>query len=517
MTVVRNPGWVRGSIAVATAFTVVVALSACDPYPGGGIVSTIGAVDFSNPLAIPPLADSTIDAAGNRVFDLTAQQGSTEFVAGTKTTTWGFNGNYLGPTLVAQVGEKVVVNVHNTLKEPTTVHWHGMHLPAAMDGGPHQLIAAGDTASPTWTIKQQAATLWYHPHLMGQTEHQASMGLDGLFIVQDDTEAALPLPRTYGVDDIPLVVSDVRFDAKGQFDNSVQGYIGTLGDQILVNGTLAPYLNVTTDLVRLRLLNGSTSRVYNFGFSDNRSFSMIASDGGLLEKPYETANIQLSPGERAEVVVRVVAGDSVVLRSTPPDLGTSTASAERNGGADSFDVLQLRAAATLTAEAPLPAALAPMTALAANDAVQIRSMVLNDAMINNTAMDMNRIDLVAHLNTSEVWVVSNAMALPHNFHVHDVQFQILDVSGQKPPPQLAGWKDTIYVPPGAQFRIIMRFADYADPRNPYMFHCHLLTHEDKGMMGQFVVIEPGDEALVGIASGSSRGAASAMDPGMAMP
>jgi FtsP/CotA-like multicopper oxidase with cupredoxin domain len=158
-----------------------------------------------------------------------------------------------------------------------------------------------------------------------------------------------------------------------------------------------------------------------------------------------------------------------------------------------------------------------MTALAANDVAQIRSMVLNDAMINNASMDMNRIDLVAHLDTSEVWVVSNAMALPHNFHVHDVQFQILDVSGQKPPPELAGWKDTIYVPPGAQLRIIMRFTDYADPRSPYMFHCHLLTHEDKGMMGQFVVIEPGDEALVGIAAGSTRGATAGMDFGMGMP
>jgi FtsP/CotA-like multicopper oxidase with cupredoxin domain len=352
---------------------------------------------------------------------------------------------------------------------------------------------------------------------MGQTEHQSSMGLDGLFIVQDDAEAALALPRTYGVDDIPLVVSDVRFDAEGQFDNSVQGYIGTLGDELLVNGTHAPYLDVSTDLVRLRLVNASTSRVYNFGFSDNRSFSMIASDGGLLEKPAELSKLQLSPGERAEVVVRMVAGEGVVLRSTPPDLGTSGVASERNGGADSFDVLQLRAATTLTPEAPLPETLVPMMALAANDAAQIRSMVLNDAMINNASMDLNRIDLVAHLNTSEVWVVSNAMALPHNFHIHDVQFQILDVSGQKPPPELAGWKDTVYMPPGVQFRLIMRFADYADPRSPYMFHCHLLTHEDKGMMEQFVVIEPGDEALVGIASGSSRGVAGSMDSDMAMP
>lgn len=516
MAIVRVPVWFRGSIAAATTVAVVLSLSACNPYPGGGIVSTVDAVDFNNPLVIPPLADSTIDANGNRVFNLTAQQGTSEFVAGRSTTTWGFNGNYLGPTLVAHEGENVVVTINNSLSESTTVHWHGMHLPAAMDGGPHQLIASGESASPTWTIKQQAATLWYHPHLMGQTEHQTSMGLDGLFIIQDDAEAALDLPRTYGVDDIPVVVSDVRFDAEGQFDNSVQGYIGTLGDELLVNGTHAPYLDVSTDLVRLRLLNASTSRVYDFGFSDDRAFSMIASDGGLLEEPHETSAIQLSPGERAEIVVRMVAGESTVLRSSPPDLGMSTASSELNGGADSFDVLQLRASATLTQEPLLPEILVPMTALAANDAAQIRSMVLNDAMINNTAMDMDRIDLVAHLDTSEVWVVSNAMALPHNFHVHDVQFQILDISRQKPPPELAGWKDTIYVPPGAQFRLIMRFTDYADPRNPYMFHCHLLTHEDKGMMGQFVVIEPGDEALVGIAAGSTRGATAGMDSGMGM-
>lgn len=226
-----------------------------------------------------------------------------------------------------------MVNIPNTLTEPTTVHWHGMHLPAAMDGGPHQLIAAGESASPT---------LWCHPHLMRQTEHQTSMGLDGLFIVQYDAEAALALPRTYGVDDIPVVVSDVRFDARGQFDSSVQGCIGTLGDELLVNGTHAPYLEVNTDLVRLRLLNASPSRVYDFGFSDDRAFSMIASDGGLLEEPHETSAIQLSPGERAEIVARMVAGESTVLRASPPDVGMSTASAELNGGADSFDGAQRR-------------------------------------------------------------------------------------------------------------------------------------------------------------------------------
>ena len=482
----------RRSLALALAACVALSLAGCDPVPGGGVITTIGDVDFSTELAIPPLAPSTTDADGRRVFDLTAQRGETEFSPGVATKTWGFNSAYLGPTLVAKSGEDVMVNVHNELGEPTTLHWHGMHLPAAADGGPHSLIAAGETASPTWTVKQNAATLWYHPHLDGDTEHQAAMGLDGMFIVQDDAERALPLPRDYGVDDIPLIVQDVRFGDDGQFDTGTKGYVGTLGDQLLVNGTIGPYLDVSTSVVRLRLLNAAVARSLDFRFDDGRPFALIGTDGGLLQSPVDTDHVQLSPGERAEVLVTVKPGETTVLQSTPPDLGTTEAVSQKNAGADSFDVLQVRASAVLDDVGEVPGALVPMTALLPADAAVTRTFTLSDATINGKKMDMSRVDEVVTLGTTEVWSVSNSMAQPHSFHVHGVQFQVLTVNGKPPPPELAGWKDTVFVPPGEQLRIIMVFSDYADATVPYMYHCHLLTHEDDGMMGQFVVVRPGE-------------------------
>ena len=478
--------------AALLATVLAVTLTGCDPIPGGGVISTVGEVNFDTPLAIPPLAESTTDADGRRIFDLTAASGETAFRSGAATGTAGFNQSYLGPTLVAEAGDEVVVNVHNELDESTTVHWHGMHLPAAADGGPHSLIEAGDTASPSWTIDQNAATLWYHPHLDGETERQAASGLDGLFIVQDAAESALPLPRDYGVDDIPVIVQDVRFDESNQFSSDVQGYIGAIGNELLVNGTVGPYLEVTTDLVRLRLLNASTARSYDFGFADARTVSLIATDGGLLEAPVPTGHVQLSPGERAEILVAVEPGETAVLRSTPPDLGQDAVQAQKNAGGDSFDVLELRASAVLRSVGTVPETLVPMTALAPADAAVTRTFTLSDSTINGKRMDMRRVDAAVTLGTTEVWSVSNSMAQPHNFHVHGVQFQILTVDAEPPPPELAGWKDTIFVPPGGQIRIIMRFDDYSDPAAPYMFHCHLLTHEDDGMMGQFVVVRPGE-------------------------
>jgi FtsP/CotA-like multicopper oxidase with cupredoxin domain len=160
------------SAALTGAVVLAVGLTACTSDNGAGVIDTVGAVDFVNPLAIPPLAASTVDASGERVFDLTAQAGQTEFTAGVETDTWGYNGSYLGPTIVAQRGEKVRINVNNDLDEATTVHWHGANLPAEMDGGPHQMVEPGATWSPNFTIDQPAATLWYHPHPEGETEHQ---------------------------------------------------------------------------------------------------------------------------------------------------------------------------------------------------------------------------------------------------------------------------------------------------------------------------------------------------------
>jgi FtsP/CotA-like multicopper oxidase with cupredoxin domain len=456
----------------------------------GGKVDTFGKVDFTNKLAIPPLAPSQVDSQGRRVFDLTAQAGTHDFGSGRHSNTWGFNGDYLGPTLRAKAGEQVVVNVHNKLPETTTVHWHGMHLPAAMDGGPHQVVPAGGNWSPAWKINQPAATLWYHPHLHGETAGQLYQGLAGMFIL--DGASASGLPENYGVDDIPVIVQDKAFDGGNKMDDRRPLFsgVGTLGDEIVVNGTHSPYLDVSASLVRLRVLNASNARAYNFGFDDSRVFSLVGTDGGLLEKPADLTRIQLSPGERAEIVVGMLPGERTVLRSYDPDLGTGFD--KINGGADQFDVLQLRSAPSLSASKAVPATLTQIEKLTPGDVT--RKFSLSGHSINSKQMEMNRIDFASTAGTTEVWEVSNRDGDVHSFHVHDVQFQILSRNGVAPPAELSGWKDTIFVGSEMSYRIIMRFTDYTDPNVPYMFHCHVLYHEDSGMMGQFVVVQPGQSA-----------------------
>lgn len=462
-----------------------------------GGTDTVGRVDFVRPLAVPPLAESRVDERGRRVFDLLAREGQRDFHGdGRLTRTAGFDGDFLGPTLRAKRGEQVVVNVVNRLTEETSVHWHGMHLPARMDGGPHQMVRPGATWSPTWTVNQPAATLWYHPHPHGQTEEHVYRGLAGMFILDDDREAALPLPRQYGVDDIPVIVQDRDFSRGGQFKktrNMIAG-IGVLGDTLLVNGTVGPYLDVRTERVRLRLLNGSTARTYDFGLSDDRPFALIGSDGGLLPRTARVDRVQLSPGERAEIVVDLRPGERVTLRSTPPELGAGALADRFAGGADRFDVLQLRAADTLAASPPVPQTLAPTERLDPADAERTRRFTLTGRSINGRSMELDRIDETVTRGSTEVWEVSNRDGTPHNFHVHDVQFQVLSVGGSAPPPALSGWKDTVYLAPNRPVRLIMRFTDHSDPDMPYMYHCHLLYHEDAGMMGQFVVVEPGQRA-----------------------
>jgi len=327
-----------------------------------------------------------------------------------------------------------------------------------------------------------------------ETEDHVEKGLAGMVILSDEKERGLALPREYGVDDIPVIVQDKRFDDDGQFTTGTRGFIGPIGDQVLVNGTLAPFLDVSTDVVRLRLLNASSARIYDFALDDAREFALIATDGGLLGKAVPKDAIRLSPGERAEIVVSLSPGEKVTLRSTPPDLGVPQPLSAPNAGEDTLDVLQLRAAEELRALGAVPIKLAEVTRMTGRDAAVTHSFTLDGTQINQRKMDIGRIDEVVEMGSTEIWSVHNNMSMPHSFHVHDVQFQVLTIDGREPPPELAGWKDTVYLEPNGVYRLIMTFTDYADRNHPYMYHCHLLAHEDDGMMGQFVVVRPGQTA-----------------------
>jgi FtsP/CotA-like multicopper oxidase with cupredoxin domain len=457
-----------------------------------------GAIPSSR-LKIPPKLEGR-EEQGVQVYDLTLQNGKTVFVEGYQTQTSGINGTYLGPTLVMRNGSAVRINVTNQLGEASTLHWHGMHLPASQDGGPHQLIANKGVWSPEFTIKQQAASLWYHSHLMGQTGAQVWRGLAGMLIIEDDEIQRLNLPHEYGVDDIPLVLQDRSFTQNGQLDYGLSMHskmMGKSGNLPLTNGTLVAYFEAKTTRLRLRLLNGSNASTYHLALDNGQSFEQIATDGGLLEAPVKLSMVRLAPGERAEIVVDLSAGQPITLQNITQ---TSASMMDENNNAPNFNFLEIRPHQTLTQIQATPEQLNRIEWLQETDAVKTRSFNLqmtmgmgammggtNSHTINDKAMDMGRIDEVVKRGTTEIWQLSNTSMMPHPFHMHDVQFQILDRNGRKPPANEQGRKDVVLVDPGEVVRIIMRFEDYAEDA-PFMYHCHILEHEDAGMMGQFLVV-----------------------------
>jgi FtsP/CotA-like multicopper oxidase with cupredoxin domain len=220
------------TLAGMTAMTGVtgLALGGC-----GGAQGNEGNVSLTTPLRIPPVLDPVPGKDGVKRFDLRLRQGRTELLPGKTARTWGINGTHLGPTLRARRGDRVAMTVTNTLDEASTLHWHGMRLPAAMDGGPHQMVEPGATWTPEWTVDQPAATTWYHPHSHGQTALHVYRGLAGLLLLDDTHDAGLP--HTYGVDDIPLIVQDRKFRSDGELDEDFGGTFGPLADDVLINGT----------------------------------------------------------------------------------------------------------------------------------------------------------------------------------------------------------------------------------------------------------------------------------------
>ncbi|MQA96981.1 MAG: multicopper oxidase domain-containing protein [Streptosporangiales bacterium] len=318
-------------------------LTGCDGGGFGGGNGNAGRLGFTNRLKIPPQLRPRRDGDGVRRFELGLRPGRREFRPGEVTETWGINAAFLGPTLRASRGDRVAMRVANRLPETSTLHWHGMRLPARMDGGPHQPIEPGTTWSPSWTIDQPAGTLWYHPHPHGETARHVYKGLAGMFILDDPESRGLALPDTYGVDDVPLIVADRLFgegDGRGRdiAERAVAGStFGLLGDDILVNGTYDPYFAVTTERVRLRVLNAANARMFHLGFSDDRTFQVIATDSGLLPEPVEADRVRLSPGERVEIVVGFAPGERVVLTSASGDEGIDE---------EDFDLIRFTAART---------------------------------------------------------------------------------------------------------------------------------------------------------------------------
>lgn len=485
----------RSVLLLAALSGVATTTGACgDGSEGGGSGGPSGGgrvAGFTNSLRIPPLLQPRAGADGVKQFDLTMQSGGrTEFLPGKVADTWGVNGAYLGPTLRASRGDKVRMRVTNRVGETSTLHWHGIRLPARMDGGPHQMVESGATWSPEWTFDQPAMTGWYHPHLHERTAMHVYRGLAGMIILDDDKEPELP--REYGVDDVPLILQDKDFEKNGKLDEDTveNGTWGVLGTSMLVNGTYGAQFKVTTRAVRFRVLNASNARMYRVGFADNRTFHVIGTDGGLLERPVETDRVKVTPGERVQIVVRFAPGEQIVLNSV--------GETEKSAGdpeEDDFELMKFVAAAQLAPSPELPSALGGVAAVPPPAGARVRTFRLSGSEINDKEMDMARIDEVVPAGAHEIWDIDNT-SYAHNFHIHEVEFRVLEMNGAPLPDYLRGPKDTVFMAKGAKARLSVRFNTFVDPVSPYMFHCHILRHEDKGMMGQFVVVQPGTENQV---------------------
>ncbi|MBL0137049.1 MAG: multicopper oxidase domain-containing protein [Bacteroidetes bacterium] len=468
-------------------------------FPIAAFLLTLSAqAQVYNDLRIP-------DTLSGTTFNLTVRDTFRQVVpAGNQTITGGINSDIWGPTLFFNKGDTVHMNVQNNLNDSTTIHWHGMHLPAVMDGGPHQVIPPGTLWQPYWKVTNNAGLFWFHPHLHMETMHQITQGIGGLIIVRDSVESALPLPRTYGIDDIPLVLTDRDINTSNQFVDV------PYGDSMMVNGVLRPQFSVPAQVVRFRILNGAIERSYNLGFSDNRTFYVISTDGGLVDNPVPVTRFLISAGERVEILVDFSgqASSSFDLKAYNSTLSNFIPGGENfpNGpfanalGKIDFRVLHLNVGApTSQPITAIPATLTTNTFYDESSANLTRVITLTDStgvpnilgpnafILNHHLFDLNTIDYTVPLNNTEIWQLTSNSIFAHPFHIHDVEFYILTRNGIAPPDHEKGWKDVVLVKGGETVRFIAKFDDYADLQHPFMFHCHIALHEDEGMMGQFVV------------------------------
>ena len=452
------------------------------------------------------------DTLAGTTFNLSLKDTFTQLLPGNQTITAGINGNFWGPTLIFNKWDTVHMNVHNMLNDSTTIHWHGFHLPAVMDGGPHQVIPPGTVWQPYWRVTNNASTYWYHPHLHEMTMDQITKGLGGLIIVRDSVEAALDLPRTYGIDDIPLVLTDRDISTSNQFVSV------PYGDSMIVNGTLRAQFSIPAQIVRFRFLNAAIERSYNIGFSDNRNFSVICSDGGLLNAPVSVNRYLLHAGERVEILVDFngQSGTSLDLKAYNTSLANNVPGGENfpNGpfanylGHQDFNMVHFNVVSstgspvttipsTLTTNILIDTATANITRyLTISDSTGVTVPPIlgpNAFIINHKLFDINYIEYQVPLGNTEIWQITSTSVFGHPFHIHDVEFNIISVNGVAPAPAQAGWKDVVFVPGrtgpngSSVVKFIARFDDYADSLHPFMYHCHIALHEDEAMMGQFVV------------------------------
>jgi FtsP/CotA-like multicopper oxidase with cupredoxin domain len=461
-------------------------------------------------------------------------------------------GTYLAPTLSFKKGQKVRLILNNNLPAQSILHWHGLHVPANMDGNPMYAVDRGESYVYEFEILNRAGTYFYHSHTHGVTARQVYSGLAGLLIVSDDQEQALDLPS--GDQDVPLVIQDRSFDDQNQLVYSahmMQRMQGFLGDQILVNGKPNFVLPVATRPYRLRLVNGSNSRIYKLAWDDGTPMTVIGVDGGLLEKPEQFAYVMLSPGERLEVWMdfsgRAV-GSELTLRSLQFDTATHGGMGMMGGGhrgmmgggmmggghrgmmgggmmgggmmsvsalpsGSDYPILKIRVAKKEQGNNTLPKVLTPITALlvknaanAANPRTIALSMEHMSALLNGRSYKMNDVqpDEIIPVNSLQLIEFDNGfsggggmhgmMNMPHPMHLHGEQFQIVKREISSGSSDNYASVASGFINSGWKDTVLVMPGEkvtilkpFNDFKGLFMYHCHNLEHEDLGMMRDYLI------------------------------
>jgi spore coat protein A, manganese oxidase len=458
-----------------------------------------GFVPYQARLRVPPVLEPVRTTETTDYYEITMKQAMAEIVPGYQTPIWGYNGLYPGPTISTREDRRTVIRQINELPVPTSIHHHGAYVDGDSDGHPLDLIPPGGWKDYSFNNQQCARTQWYHDHAMHITATNVYRGLAGMYIIKDDFEDRLPLPKDEY--EVPLVIQDRLFNSDGSFSYPADAVRneGFLADIPVVNGVAQPRFEVANRRYRFRVLNGSNARPYNLALSSGRPFTVIASEGGLFVNPVRNVTVlPIAPAERYEIVVDFsdyAVGERVVLENRRVEGDEATRELMR------FDVVRAE-----TDDSEVPDVLVPEerqyddTHLPPDpDNIARRREFRFDKdgpmfTINGLTFDGARIDANPREGDTEIWTVyNNSGGWIHPVHLHLVNFKVLSRNGNDPNPWERGWKDTVLVGEGEEVRIMMRWPKVPVEDEPgpfaqkYVFHCHNLEHEDHDMMAQIGV------------------------------
>jgi spore coat protein A len=471
---------------------------------------------FDQPLRVPPTLTKSHLTIPVKESDVRVMP------TGPKTLMWTFGGTYPGPTIERPAGHRTTVTFVNHLPRsigPVTVHLHGDHHASADDGQPDShLVSPGRQRTYTYPLTdggrpERAAFDFYHDHMMGLTARNVWNGLSGMFITSDAAERKLPLPS--GKYDVPLDVADRSFDGANQltepfhhrgdgYDTTQDAFVGpyaapgdaTVGDHILVNGVWAPHLDVATHRYRFRILNGSDFQSYDFHLSNGRPFMQIGTGSGLLPHPVRRTDILLGPAQRADVVVDFGKdyGKRITLQSIP-----RTDNQPGGIGTPDAQIMQFRVDRRTEDGTAVPNNLEPLPKLSTSPVPdKVWTFGLGGDIngtywtVNGQPYDPKRVDAEIPLGSTQTWLLQNLSPITHYIHIHEEQWRTLSRDGLPPPAYEAGLQDTWRLDPGESVEVAAKFTDYT---GVFMIHCHMLDHEDHGMMAQFAVVKHAGAAL----------------------